>query len=312
MPLWTEGETGMTEWIRILRDAGFEREQLRSGQPMCELTTMKVGGPADLAVFPRTREQVLCALEAAKQLGCPCLVVGGGTNLIVRDGGIRGIAIVLSEGFHRVTRDGCTITAEAGARLSAVGNEALKANLSGFEFACGIPGTVGGAVVMNAGAYGGQIADCLLWADLFREGKVYRAGVQELELGYRSSRVLKEGHIVLSACFSLTPGDGEAILGRMNELAARRRDNQPLNHPSSGSTFKRPQGHFAGALIQQAGLKGYCVGGAQVSEKHAGFVINRGGATARDVLELICQVQDRVQAMSGVHLECEVRVVGED
>lgn len=302
----------MREWIRVLMDAGFEAGQLREGQPMCELTTMKVGGPVDLAVFPRTREQVLVALEAAKRLGCPCLVVGGGSNLIVRDGGIRGMAIVLSEGFCRATIDGCTITAEAGARLSAVGSMALTANLSGFEFACGIPGTVGGAVAMNAGAYGGQIADCLLWADLLREGKVYRAGAKELELGYRSSRILKEGLIVLSACFALKPGDGKAILGRMNELAASRRDKQPLDHPSSGSTFKRPQGHFAGALIQQAGLKGYGIGGAQVSEKHAGFVINRGGATARDVLELIGQVQEKVLAVSGIRLECEVRVVGED
>ena len=211
-------------------------------------------------------------------------VIGNGSNLLVRDGGIRGLVIALGEGMAAIARVGNVITAWAGASLARVSAYAQASGLSGLEFASGIPGTLGGGCAMNAGAYGGQLSDVLIDAEVLLDGEERTLTRDEMQMGYRTSLPLREGGVVLSARFALTPDDPEAIAARMRELNARRRDKQPLNYPSAGSTFKRPEGHFAGALIEQAGLKGRRVGGAQVSEKHAGFIVNTGGATAADIL----------------------------
>ncbi len=292
---------GFAEAAQILRD-----------EPMSRHTTFRVGGPADVMFLPKSGEDVARALAAAKAAGVKAYVVGNGSNLLVRDGGIRGLVIALGEGMSAIARDGNTLTAQAGASLAKVAAFAQAEGLSGLEFASGIPGTLGGGCAMNAGAYGGQLSDCLIDAEVLLDGRARTLTVAGMEMGYRTTRPLREGGVVLSARFALTPDDPEAIAARMRELNARRRDKQPLNYPSAGSTFKRPEGHFAGALIEGAGLKGRGVGGAQVSEKHAGFIINTGSATAADILALIQAVQDEVRARCGVALEPEVRIIGED
>lgn len=286
--------------------------QILENEPMSRHTTFRVGGPADVLFLPESEDQLLRALAIAREAGVPCIVLGNGSNLVVRDGGIRGLVIVLGEGMAAIVRTGDTLTAWAGASLARVSAYAQASGLSGLEFASGIPGTLGGGCAMNAGAYGGQLSDALVDARVLLDGEVKTLTVDEMQMGYRTSLPLREGGIVISARFALTPDDPEAIAGRMRELNARRRDKQPLNHPSAGSTFKRPEGHFAGALIEQAGLKGKSVGGAQVSEKHAGFIVNTGGATAADILTLIGMVQEAVRARFGVCLETEVRILGED
>ena len=300
--------------IKALLDAlrGFAREdQILIDEPMSRHTTFRVGGPADAMFLPESAEQVVAALDAARTLGVPALVIGNGSNLLVRDGGLRGLVAVLGERFARVHLDGNVIEAEAGASLARVASVAQGAGLAGLGFASGIPGTLGGGCAMNAGAYGGQLSDVLIDARVLLGGSIRTLTREEMQMGYRTTLPLREGGIVLSARFGLTPDDPEAILGRMKDLNARRRDKQPLNFPSAGSVFKRPEGHFAGALIEGAGLKGRTVGGAQVSEKHAGFIVNIGGATAADVEALIRVVQDEVEAMSGIRLETEVRILGE-
>ncbi len=291
---------------------GFASEdQILIGEPMSRHTTFRVGGPADVFFMPRGPEEVRRALDAAREAGAPAVVIGNGSNLIVRDGGIRGLVIALGEGMSRITRDGSVVEAQAGASLARVAAFAQEAGLSGLEFASGIPGTLGGGCAMNAGAYGGQLADVLIDAAVLLKGELRTLTRDALQMGYRTSLPLREGGVVLSARFALSPGEPAEIAARMRELNAKRREKQPLNYPSAGSTFKRPEGYFAGALIEQAGLKGLSVGGAQVSEKHAGFIINTGSATAADILALIARVQDAVEARSGVVLETEVRVLGE-
>ena len=279
---------------------------------MSRHTTFKVGGPADVLFLPESEEQLIQAIAIAKDAGIPCIVIGNGSNLVVRDGGIRGLVIALGEGMAAIVRSGDTITAWAGASLARVSAFAQASGLAGLEFASGIPGTLGGGCAMNAGAYGGQLSDVLIDARMLLDDAVKTLTVEDMQMGYRTSLPLREGGIVISARFALTPDNPESIAKRMRELNARRREKQPLNRPSAGSTFKRPEGHFAGALIEQSGLKGYRVGGAQVSEKHAGFIVNAGGATAKDILTLIGIVQDEVLARFGVHLETEVRILGED
>lgn len=286
--------------------------QLLLNEPMSRHTTFRVGGPADVMFLPESGEQVAAALCAARNAGVDALVIGNGSNLVVRDGGVRGLVIALGDGMSAVSRDGNVVTAQAGASLARVAAFAQAEGLSGLEFASGIPGTLGGGCAMNAGAYGGQLSDVLIDAEVLLDDAVRTLTNADMQMGYRTTMPLREGGIVLSARFALTPDDPEAIAARMRELNARRRDKQPLNYPSAGSTFKRPEGHFAGALIEGAGLKGRSVGGAQVSEKHAGFIINTGGATAADILALIRVVQDEVAARYGVALETEVRIVGED
>ncbi len=301
----------MKELLDILN--GFAREgQVLVNEPMARHTTFRVGGPADVLFLPEGEDQLIEALKAARQAGVDAHVIGNGSNLIVRDGGVRGLVIAIGEGMSSVRREGDTVVAQAGASLARVAGFAQGEGLSGLEFASGIPGTLGGGCAMNAGAYGGQLSDVLIDARVLMGDRCVTLDNAGMAMGYRTSLPLRQGGIVLSARFALKPDDPAAILERMKELNARRRDKQPLNLPSAGSTFKRPEGHFAGALIEQAGLKGRGVGGAQVSEKHAGFIVNTGGATAADVLALIGLVQDEVQARSGIRLETEVRVLGED
>ena len=287
-------------------------DRLFENEPMSKHTTFRVGGPADLLFYPESREEVIFALDAAKAENIPVYVIGNGSNLLVRDGGIRGLVIVLGDEFARVCVDCDRIYAEAGVRLSKIAAIAQENGLTGLEFAGGIPGTLGGGCMMNAGAYGGQLSDVLVSCQVLLDGELKSYTLEEMEMGYRTTMPLRKGGVVFSAEFKLAKDDPAAIAERMRDLAARRRDKQPLQLPSAGSTFKRPEGHFAGALIEGCGLKGCTVGGAQVSEKHAGFVVNIGGATAKDILDLIAHIQHTVLAEKGVQLEPEVRIIGEE
>lgn len=290
---------------------GFDPKRLLENEPMARHTTFRVGGPAELMFLPINAQELLEALRLAQAEGVETHVVGNGSNLLVHDGGIRGLTIVLGEHFAEVRVEGKRIYAQAGASLARVAAAAQAAGLSGLEFAGGIPGTLGGGCAMNAGAYGGQISDVLCSAEVLLNGEVKTLSCEEMQMGYRTTLPLREGGVVLSATFELESDDPAAIHARMRDLNARRREKQPLNMPSAGSTFKRPEGHFAGALIEGCGLKGYTLGGAQVSEKHAGFVVNTGSATARDILDLIAHIQRVVKAETGVDLEPEVKIVGE-
>lgn len=288
------------------------RARVLENEPLARHTTFRVGGPADVLFLPESAEELRRAMELAREAGEECLVIGNGSNLLVRDGGVRGLVIKLAGPMSGVSVEGTAIRAQAGASLSQVSRAALQASLTGLEFASGIPGSLGGALAMNAGAYGGELSQVVREATVLMDGGVQTLSREELAMGYRTTRVLREGGIVLSAVLDLKEGDASQIAETMDELNRRRREKQPLSFPSAGSTFKRPEGYFAGALIEQAGLKGYAIGGAQVSEKHAGFLINRGGATASDLLRLIEYVQERVYAQSGVRLETEVRICGVD
>ena len=300
----------MQHLLNTLRKIAPDR--VLENAPMSRYTTFRVGGPADALFLPASVEELCTSLAAAKAQGVPVCLIGNGSNLIVRDGGIRGLVIALGEPFSELRVEGAQVWAQAGARLSAVAAAAQRAGLAGLEFASGIPGTLGGGCAMNAGAYGGELKDVLVWADVLLDGELHRLSRDEMEMGYRSTMPLRRGAIVVAACFELRRDDPEAIQERMRDLANRRREKQPLNLPSAGSTFKRPEGHFAGALIEQCELKGCTIGGAQVSEKHAGFIVNVGDATAADILNLIEHVQRVVRAQTGVHLETEVRVLGEN
>ena len=286
-------------------------DRLLENEPMARHTTFRVGGPAERMLFPSSQEELCAAVRLAREEDVPVQLVGNGSNLLVRDGGLKGLTIVLGESFSEIRIDGTRLCAQAGALLSRVAAAAQAAGLAGLEFASGIPGTLGGGCAMNAGAYGGQLSDALVSARVLLDGEVRTLSLSEMEMGYRATRPLREGGVVLSACFALEAGDPAAILARMQDLNARRREKQPLNLPSAGSTFKRPEGHFAGALIEKCGLKGYAIGGAQVSAKHAGFIVNTGGATASELLELIEHVQRVVLEETGVQLEPEVRLLGE-
>ena len=294
------------------------KEKLTAGtllerEPMSKHTSFRIGGPADLFVQPANEEELWNALHLARQEKVPFFIVGNGSNLLVSDEGFRGMILHTGGMLKDISVEGDVIYAQAGALLSTVAKTALEHGLAGMEFAAGIPGTLGGAVCMNAGAYGGEMKDILLDAEvLTQEGERLVLPVEELNLSYRHSVIFEKNYVVLAAHIRLSRGDTAEIKNRMNELAGARRDKQPLEYPSAGSTFKRPEGYFAGKLIQDAGLKGYTVGGAQVSEKHSGFVINRGGATAEEVRFLIRQVQQKVRSQFGVELEPEVRMLGFD
>lgn len=288
--------------------------QVLEHEPMARHTTMRVGGPAEILFSPASEGELLFAVREAKHAGTPFRIIGNGSNLLVLDGGLPGLTIRLGEAFSKISVDGNQIRAQAGALLSRVAAAARDASLTGLEFASGIPGSAGGGMAMNAGAYGGQLSDVFEGCRALdpETGIISALGPAEMALGYRESAALSRGLIVTEAAFRLTAGDRSAIQAKMDDLSARRREKQPLNLPSAGSTFKRPEGYFAGALIEQAGLKGLRVGGACVSEKHAGFVVNDRGATAKDVLDLIRLVQARVFEHSGVRLETEVRILGEE
>ena len=287
-------------------------DRVFTDEPMKQHTTFKIGGPADYFLVPETGAEVGEIIKICKQTDTPYFILGNGSNLLVGDGGYRGAVIQVYRNMSAVTTEGTTITAQAGALLSAVAAAAKNASLTGFEFAGGIPGTVGGAAVMNAGAYGGEMKDVLVEVTVMdAEGNIFTIPAEKLELGYRTSIIKKAGYIVLEAKIRLKEGDQEAIKERMKELTIQRTTKQPLEYPSAGSTFKRPEGYFAGKLVMDSGLRGYQVGGAQVSEKHCGFVINAGGATAKDVRTLMDNVRDIVYEKYGVTLEPEVKFLGE-
>ena len=296
------------EWIRKLG----EQVEILAAEPMKNHTTFRIGGPADALALPKTPEEVAEVVRFCHEHAQPYYVLGNGSNLLVSDEGYRGLVLQLYRNFNDIQVNGETITVQSGAMLAAVARTAYQTGLTGLEFASGIPGTIGGAVVMNAGAYGGEMKNVLKEVTvLTKEGEVLAIPAKALELGYRTSVIPKNGWIVLGAVLQLKKGDQEQILARMEELKEQRITKQPLDLPSAGSTFKRPEGYFAGKLIMDAGLRGFTVGGAQVSEKHCGFVVNRGDATAADVWELICEVKRRVKEMTGVELEPEVKLLGD-
>ncbi len=280
-------------------------------EPMSRHTTFRIGGPADYFVCPG-REQIAEVFAIAKKCGMAVTVIGNGSNLLVGDKGIRGLVVEIGSAMNQITIDKNCITAGAGALLSQVAAKAAAAELGGMEFAAGIPGSVGGAVTMNAGAYGGEMKDILSKVTvLTSEGEVKTLDVSEMELSYRHSCVPEQQYIVLEVEMELFPKPEAEIRAQMEELRNKRIEKQPLEYPSAGSTFKRPEGYFAGKLIMDAGLRGYRVGDAQVSEKHCGFVINRKNASAQEVRQLMLDVQDKVKAQFGVMLEPEVKMLGE-
>ena len=277
-------------------------EQVMEKEPMRKHTTFRIGGDADLFVIPQNAEQVKQVVCHAKEAGVPYYFIGNGSNLLVSDNGIRGVVILIADNMKAIEVEDTTIRAQAGISLASLAKQALKNELTGFEFAAGIPGTLGGAVSMNAGAYGGEMKDVLLEATVLTdEGEIVTLSKEELELGYRTSLVGRNHYIVLEAVVALEKGRKEDILLKMEDFAQRRRDKQP---------FKRPEGYFAGQLIDETGLRGFQVGGAQVSEKHCGFVINTGNATSHDVRQLIEEVANRVEKKFGVRLHPEVKMIG--
>ena len=286
-------------------------ENVALDEPMSEHTTFKIGGPADIFVTPDDADEVAEVLQACREADAPYFVLGCGSDLLVSDDGYRGVIISLTEGLIGVSVDGKEMSCQAGVGLRDASEMACELGLSGLEFACGIPGSIGGACYMNAGAYEGCIADVLKSVRvLMPDGTVSTLAVDELDLGYRKSRIAQEGLVVLSATFALKKGDPEEIRKAMDDLTRRREEKQPLELPSAGSTFKRPEGYFAGKLISDAGLKGWQSGGAAVSKKHAGFVVNVNNATAADVHAVIEHVQNEVERQFGVRLEPEVRFLG--
>ena len=287
-----------------------ENIEYRLNEPMRAHTTFKIGGEADIFIIPASPAALISAVKKCAELEIPYFILGNGSNLLVSDGGIEGAVISLA-GINGISSDGEKITCGAGAMLSSVCLKALSLSLTGIEFAYGIPGTAGGALYMNAGAYGGQMADVIESAEcLTASGEIKTLKKEDMRLGYRSSVFKKGGLIIISLTLALKKGDKAEIKAEMDDLLNRRKQKQPLEYPSAGSTFKRPEGYFAGALIEKNGLKGLTVGGAQVSEKHAGFVINRGGATAADVKALIGKIQKTVFENDGVMLEPEVIFTG--
>ncbi|MBR4084446.1 MAG: UDP-N-acetylmuramate dehydrogenase [Lachnospiraceae bacterium] len=285
-------------------------ENIILNEPMSKHTTFRIGGNADCLLQIENAEQLSKVMNYLRKLEMPYFVLGNGSNLLVSDEGYRGVIMAVAEKMSEVTVEGNTIIAQAGAPMSKIARVALENGLTGFEFASGIPGTIGGGVVMNAGAYDGELKQVVTLVKVVDgEGNLLELDNEDMQFGYRTSAIKNSDFTAVEVGITLQQGDTEAIKARMDELAAKRREKQPLEFPSAGSTFKRPEGHFAGALIMNAGLRGYQIGGAQVSEKHCGFVINKGGATAADVEALIAHVQSEVKDKYGVDLEPEVIVL---
>lgn len=286
-------------------------DRLLLDEPMKLHTTFRIGGNADYFAKPESIDEIKELIMCAKKHGIAYYVLGNGSNILVSDDGYRGMIIRIGDEFSDIKMlEQNTISVQAGAKLSKVGNELAAKGLSGFEFATGIPGTVGGAVAMNAGAYGGEIKDIIVSATVLTpSGDILTLSNDELELGYRTSIIQKKGYVVLLAEFKLLKGEESQIRARIKELAEKRREKQPLEYPSAGSTFKRPEGFFAGKLISDAGLKGFKVGEAQISEKHAGFVINTGNATAKDVIKLTDEVKRKIMQDYGIELELEIKQI---
>ena len=287
-------------------------ENVFTKEPMSRHTTFRAGGPADFFVTPEKEGQVRKTLSLLKEAQVPRYIMGNGSNLLVGDRGYRGVILQICKKMNRIRIQDTVIQAQAGVLLSKIAAEAQAKGLTGFEFASGIPGSLGGAVMMNAGAYGGEMKQVLIQAQILNaSGEIEDVLAEEMELGYRSSVFSRNGGVILSASIQLEPGDPPAIQSRMEELKFLRTSKQPLEYPSAGSTFKRPEGYFAGKLIQDAGLRGFQVGGAQVSEKHCGFVINKDQASAMDIRSLMEQVSEKVYTRFGVRLEPEVKLIGE-
>lgn len=289
-------------------------QNVKAGELMSAHTTFKVGGPADLFLTPESEEALIAAVHLLGAEGIPFFVLGNGSNVLVRDGGIRGAVLCVGQALGGIRTEGSEITAGAGELLVSLSHAAAKAGLTGLEFASGIPGSVGGALYMNAGAYDGEMRDVVISARVYDPAAqaVRQVQPEEMALGYRSSRFQAGDLLILSVTVRLTPGSEEQIREKMRQLMEKRNAKQPVNMASAGSFFKRPPGQYAGALIEQAGMKGYRVGGAMVSDKHAGFVVNTGGATAADVLAVMQAVQERVRETSGHWLMPEPAIIGED
>ncbi|MGU8531755.1 UDP-N-acetylmuramate dehydrogenase [Clostridium perfringens] len=299
------------EFYKLLGEF-YNEEDITVDSPMSEHIYFRVGGPADILVTPVNEEQVVNTLKLCREYNVPYFILGNGSNILVKDGGISGVVIKFNK-LNKITTEGNCVTAQSGALLKDVSKAALENNLRGFEFACGIPGSIGGAVFMNAGAYNGEMAHVIKSARVIDENcNIKNLTKEELELGYRSSIVMKKGYVVIEATVELESGEYASIKDKIDDLTNRRESKQPLEYPSAGSTFKRPEGYFAGKLIQDSGLKGFSIGGAAVSEKHSGFVINKGGATAKDVLDVIAHVQKTVKENFDVELHTEVRIIGRD
>ena len=285
---------------------------IKENEPLSYYTYTKTGGKADIIVFPKTKVEVQQVIEYAKEHQIPLTVIGNASNLIVRDGGIRGIVMILTE-MKEITLEGTKLVAQSGAKLIDVSRLAGASSLMGLEFACGIPGSVGGAVYMNAGAYGGEVKDVITQVEIItRTGEFKVLTNEECDFSYRHSLFQSNDDIVLSVTFELEHGILDRIRDKMTDLTFQRESKQPLEYPSCGSVFKRPEGHFTGKLIQDAGLQGYRIGGAEVSKKHAGFIVNIDGATATDYIELIRFIQDTIWELNQVRLEPEVKIIGED
>ncbi|MEI3336249.1 MAG: UDP-N-acetylmuramate dehydrogenase [Clostridium sp.] len=290
----------------------YSKDEVKINALMKEHINFEVGGPADILLIPSKVEQIIESIKICKENNIPYFVMGNGSNLLVKDGGIRGVVIKLT-GLTNLEVNEEEIKADCGVMLKELSDKALENSLTGLEFACGIPGSVGGAVFMNAGAYNGEIKNVIKEAQVITSsGEIVTLSKDELELGYRTSKVMKDNSIVINATFKLEKGNKEEIKETIDDLTQKREEKQPLEYPSAGSTFKRPEGYFAGKLIQDSGLKGYSIGGAAVSSKHSGFVINKGNATAKDILDLIAYIQEKVKKQFGVELHTEVRIIGED
>ena len=301
----------MSNFYQKLCDA-IGAASVREQEPMSAHTTFRAGGPARYFVTPEGEKELAAVLAACREAEKAYYILGNGSNLLVGDKGYRGVVIQICKRMNEIRTEENKIYAQAGALLSKIAAQALSNSLTGFEFASGIPGTLGGAVMMNAGAYGGEMKDVLTSVRVMtEEGEIMELPAEELGLGYRTSIIPEKRYIVLGAVISLTEGKKEEIKAQMDDLRQKRVSKQPLEYPSAGSTFKRPEGYFAAKLIEGAGLKGFSVGGAMVSEKHSGFVINYNDATASDVMELCRQVREKVKALSGVELEMEVKRLGE-
>lgn len=296
----------MTTFTQIL-----DKNRILIDEMMKNHTTFHIGGPADLMLLPETEEEIIEIVKLCKQLSKDFFVLGGGSNLLVPDVGIRGIVIKLGKNYSKVEIDRDTVVAESGIKLSALSDQILERHLAGFEFASGIPGTVGGGVYMNAGAYDSEMKNIVSKVRAIdQSGKIIEYSKEEMNFGYRTSQAMKEKNIISKVTFQLNPGEYEAILDKIKDFSNRRAEKQPITEYSAGSTFKRPTGYFAGKLIQDAGLKGFSIGNAKVSEKHSGFVINKGDCSYSEMLDFIDEIKRKVYENSGVILEEEVRILG--
>ncbi len=304
-------ECVMTAYKQLMSLADEIGCEYSIAEPMKKHTTFRIGGPCDIMLFPNTKQAAVELIKACADMNLHYTVLGNGSDMVFGSGGYSGAVINMNR-LNSVYVDGCRIYCDAGVSMSALCNIALENSLTGAEQLFGIPGTVGGAVCMNAGAYGGQISDILVSCDYFDGDELASRLTGELELSYRHSLFSDGSKTVLSACFELKKGNKDAIKAAMDDYINRRKTKQPVEYPSAGSVFLRPEGHFAGALIEQCGFKGYSVGDAEVSQKHAGFIINKGNATSGDVKALVNEIKSKVYSQTGVSLQCEIKFVGDD